>query len=375
MKFTVSSSQLRERLQILSQAIASKNSMAILDCFLFSLEGNRLSVTASNLESTIVASVDVENQGGDGKIAIYAKQLSDMLSAFGDQSIVFDIDSNSYSIKIMSDNGNYSFMGQNSAEYPMYRPLDENETASFTVKASALRDAIQQTRFAASSDDLRPILCGVCFDLKSEGLAVAATDAHILSKYVINNATSTDVRRVVLPLKPLNILKDILAKEKEEDVTIKYDNKGIFCELNGYLVVGRQVEGIYPNYETIIPQNNPVRAIVNRAALMSALNRVQVCISSATSLVKIAFSKDNINLSGQDFDFSSAGEENVSCQYDGEPMEIGFKANLVINVLRNIQSTDVVIELSDRTRPGIFLPYEQKEGTEALMLLMPMMLN
>ncbi len=372
MKFVVSSSTLVEHLQVLSRVISNKNTLPIMNYFLFSLEGSKLTITASDQEITMLSTIEVENKSNDGRIAILPKYLLDILHELGDQPLAFEIDESNYAIVIKSAKGKYSFIGHETEEYPAFRQL-EGDVSSISIPCPLLLEGLSQTLFAVANDDLRPIMTGVCFDITTDSLNLVGTDAHTLSRFKLNNIKAETNINFVLPQKAASLIKNVLSKETG-DASMKFDDKSIFCEISDYILVCRQIEGTYPKYNSVIPQDNPIKVIVDRLSLLSAIRRVSVCTNQGSSLMRVSISNGNIYLSGQDIDFSVSGEENVSCQYDGEAIEIGFKAILLIDMLSNMSASDIVIELSDKTRPGIFSPLNQAEGTEALMLLMPMMI-
>ena len=373
MKFVVSSEQLLERLQSISRVINSKNSLPILNYFLFSIKNSTLTLKASDLETTLITSMPLEKSTEDGEIAILAKNILDILREFSEQPLNFDVDLQSYAIVITTEKGKFSFIGQSAEEYPTLHELSE-ETASFSAKGSTLLDGISGTLFATADDELRPVMNGVCFDITTDNLTIVGTDAHKLARFKTSEVKGQQDAVFVLPKKPASLLKNILPKEAGE-VQVAFDSKNIVFTLSQYTMVCRQIEARYPNYNAVIPKDNPNKLIVDRLALLAGLRRVAVCTNQGSSLIKFAVSESDVYISGQDIDFSNSGEEHIACQYQGEPMEIGFKANFVIEVLSNMNASDITIELADRTRPGVFVPLEKEENQDVLMLLMPMMLN
>lgn len=373
MKFNVSSSKLFSNLQSVSRVIAAKNSLSILEDVLFDLNGEVLTLTASDGETTIRTSVEVENPEGNGKVAFGAKLLLETLREFPEQPLTFVIDEQNYSMLITSENGTYSFVGQNGAEYPEMR-IEDSDAHSFTMNAGVLLDSINKTIFCTAEDDLRPVMGGICFDLKPEALTMVATDAHRLVRLTNTAIHATEAVSFILPKKPANILKNILQKEAEE-VKISFGEKNIRFEFGRTLIICRQIEGRYPNYNAVIPQNNQNKVIVDRQTMVNACKRVAVFANTGTSLLKLALSQNSIKISAQDIDFSTSGEETITCSYDGTPMAIGFKAPFLIEILSAIRSNDVLIELADPARAGLILPTENQEDEDVLMLLMPMLLN
>ncbi len=377
MKFIASSTELLSHLQAISRVISSKNSLPILDNFLFELNGNTLTMTASDIETTLVTSMEVEGVEGAGKVAVASRLLLDTLREFSEQPLSFDINDSNLALVITSSNGSYNFIGQNGDEYPRLPELQDN-ARRLVLPVDTLEKGIAKTLFATADDELRPVMNGVFFDIDAAGLTMVATDAHKLVRYKVSYTAASvqgDEREsFILPKKPANMLKNLLPKEAGE-VVIEFDNKNARFKLENYTMVCRQVEGRFPNYNGVIPKGNPYKIIVDRVSILNALKRVQVFSNQGTSLIRLAFSTNLIHVSAQDIDFSISAEETVNCQYDGEPINIGFKSTLLIDILNNIDSSDVVFELADPSRAGLILPFENAEGEDLLMLLMPMLLN
>lgn len=373
MKFTVSSTKLLGQLQAISRVISTKNTLAILDNFLFQLEGDTLTMTASDTETTMVTSLTVENPQGNGKVAVTAKLLLDTLREFSEQPLTFDINDGNLALVITSANGSYNFIGANGDEYPQMPKLAE-DARSFVVSSDTLLSGINKTLFCTADDELRPVMNGVFFDLTAENVTIVATDAHKLVRYINTSVTTEDPANFILPKKPANMLKNILPKEAGE-VSITFDSKNACFTLSNYTVICRQVEGRFPNYNAVIPQNNPRKVIVDRLTLLNALRRVSVFSNAASNLIKLAFAQNEIVISAQDIDFSISAQETIACQYDAEPINIGFKSTFLVEILSNINSADVVLELADPSRAGLILPFENEANEEVLMLLMPMLLN
>lgn len=378
MKFIVSSTDLLSHLQAISRVINSKNSLPILDNFLFDLWGTRLTMTASDIETTLITSMDVDSAEGEGKVAVASKLLLDTLREFSEQPLTFTIDDSNLAMVITSANGIYNFIGQNGDEYPRLPQLTDDARV-LNMKVSLLAAGITKTLFCTAEDELRPVMNGVCFDIMHDGITLVATDAHKLVRFrtSYNSITLTEEEEKVsfiLPKKPANMLKNILPKESG-DVEIRFDSKNAYFSLSNYTMICRQVEGKFPNYNGVIPKSNLYRIIIDRLSLMNALKRVSVFSNQASNLVKLDFNDNRINISAQDIDFSISAEETISCQFEGEPIKIGFKSSFLIEILNNIGSGDVVIELSDPSRAGLILPFENEEGEDILMLLMPMLLN
>ena len=373
MKFNVSSTKLFAQLQAVSKVIAPKNSLQILEDVLFELEGNVLTMTASDGETTIRTSIDVENAEGQGKVASGAKLLLETLKEFPEQPLTFLIDDQNFSINITSANGTYSFVGANGNEYPEM-PLEGEQVGRIELPAELLLDAINKTLFCTADDDLRPVMNGIFFDMLEDRIVLVATDAHRLVRYTNTSVSAPAPMNFILPKKPANLLKSVLAKE-EENVVIVFGQKNARFEFGKTLVVCRQIEGRFPNYNAVIPQNNQNHVTVDRQTFINACKRVAVFANTGTSLLKLALSENSMHISAQDFDFSTSADETIACSYTGAPMSIGFKAPFLIEILSAIASDEVVLELADPARAGLILPTENEPNQDLLMLLMPMLLN
>jgi DNA polymerase III subunit beta len=377
MKFIVSSTELLSHLSAISRVINNKNSLPILDNFLLQLEGKTLTMTASDIETTLITSMEVETSEGDGKVAVASRLLLDTLREFSEQPLSFTINDSNLAMIITSANGSYNFIGQNGDEYPRLPQLNE-DVQTLSLPVPTLSAGISKTLFCTADDELRPVMNGVFFDITSDSLTLVATDAHKLVRYKTTYTTSSlqgeELANFILPKKPATMLKNILPKESGE-VEVRFDSKNAHFKLANYTMICRQVEGRFPNYNGVIPKTNPYKIIIDRVTLLNALKRVSVFANQASNLVKLAFSANQIHISAQDIDFSISAEETISCQFEGDPIKIGFKSSFLIEILGNINATDIVFELSDASRAGLILPFENEPNEEILMLLMPMLLN
>ncbi|MBP1637833.1 MAG: polymerase beta subunit [Bacteroidetes bacterium] len=377
MKFVVSSTELLSHLQAISRVINSKNSLQILDNFLLSLEGNVLTMTASDIETTLITSMEVQDVQGSGRVAVSNKLLLDTLREFSEQPLSFNIDDSNLAMVIASSNGTYNFIGQSSDMYPQLPELEEN-ARQLNVSVPVLLSGISKTFFCMADDELRPVMNGIFFDITPNDLTLVATDAHKLvrfkSTYLSATINEDEVFNFILPKKPAIMLRTILPKESGE-VEIKFDVKNAYFKLSNYTMVCRQVEGRYPNYNGVIPKNNPFKVITDRVTLLNALKRVSVFSNQASNLIKLDFTANQIHISAQDIDFSISAEEFIPCQYEGEEIKIGFKSTFLVEMLGNVDANDVILELADPSRAGILLPFENAENEDILMLLMPMLLN
>ncbi len=375
MKFVVSSTELLAHLQGISKVISTKNTLPILDNFLFKLQGNSLEITASDLESTLITSMTLENTDEDGSIAIPARILLDTLKEFSEQPLTFEINMDNLSVVINSEKGKFSIVGQNGIDFPALPAIKSDKKFSFSVGADVLLSGITKTLFATADDELRPVMGGIFIEAGTDGLTFVASDAHKLVRYKRSDAKADDNASFILPKKPASLLKNILPRE-ENVVAIEFDDKNAFFTLANYKVVSRLVEGNYPNYNSVIPTNNSRKIRVDRVELLNTLKRVSVFSNQASNLVKLELTGNQIKVSAQDIDFSISAYERINCQYEAEEMEIGFKSVFMLEILTNISSPDVIVELADPTRAGLFLPSENDTDSEdLLMLLMPMMIN
>lgn len=375
MKFVASSTDLLSHLQAISRVISSKNTLPILDNFLFSLENKKLTITASDLESTLVTMMELENVDKDGIIAIPAKLLLDTLKEFPEQPLTFDVNTDTRAVVISSQNGKFTVMGQNGEDFPQIPGIKEERKNSVKVTASILLNGINKTLFATADDELRPVMNGIFVELSTSDLTFVASDAHKLVRYKRSDVDSSVNGSFILPKKPASLLKNILQKE-DGSVLIEFDEKNAYFQLTNYKMVCRLVEGTYPSYNSVIPTNNPNKMIIDRVEFYNTLKRVSVFANQASNLVKLQLSGNQMVISAQDIDFSISAYERLNCQYDGDEMEIGFKSSFLIEILANIAGTDVALEMSDPTRAGIIIPVDKEiDAEDVLMLLMPMMIN
>jgi DNA polymerase-3 subunit beta len=375
MKFVVSSSELLGHLQAISRVISSKNTLPILDNFLFNLSGNDLEITASDLESTLITRMKLENTDGDGTIALPARILLDTLKEFSVQPLTFDINPGTLAVVISSENGKFNVVGQNGIDFPALPAIKKDKKFSFSINADVLLSGINKTHFATADDELRPVMGGIFIEASTDKITFVASDAHKLVRYQRTDAHAEESASFILPKKPASLLKIILPKE-EGAVKVDFDDKNAFFTLSDHKVVCRLVEGNYPNYNSVIPKNNPRKITVDRVELYNTLKRVSVFSNQASNLVKLQLKGNQIVVSAQDIDFSISAYERIKCQYEGEDIEIGFKSVFLLEILANIGSQDVMIELADPTRAGLFLPVSiDNESEDLLMLLMPMMIN
>lgn len=373
MKFIVSSTGLFSHLQAISRVINSKNSLPILDCFLMEVSENSLSITASDSETTLTTTLEVNETEGNGRFAVSSKTILDALKEIPEQPLTFDVNMENWEIQVRYQNGKFSLMGRNADEYPETPDLRE-EAVKVNIDATILLTGINRSLFATADDELHPVLNGIFFDITTEDITFAASDGYKLVRNKTFSAKGDEKAAFILPKKPAALLKNLLPKE-QGDIQIAFDGRNAVITLENYLLTCRLIEGRYPNYNSVIPQNNPHKVTVDRMAFISALKRVSVFSSASSSLIKLHLESNSIQISAQDIDFSTSAEETLMCQYDGSPLSIGFKPTFLVDILNNIASQEVMLELADPSRGGVILPIEQEENEDLLMLLMPMMLN
>ncbi|HJA86979.1 MAG TPA: DNA polymerase III subunit beta [Candidatus Bacteroides avicola] len=373
MKFVVSSTVLSSHLQAVSRVINSKNALPILDCFLFELQDGTLSVTVSDSETTMVTSLEVVESDSDGRFAVVARTLLDALKEIPEQPLTFEVNLNTLEITVQYQNGTYNLVGQNADEFPTPVVLGDG-AVKVEMDAQVLLNGINRALFATADDELRPVMNGIYFDITAEDITMVASDGHKLVRCKTLAAHGSERAAFILPKKPANLIKNLLAKE-QGTVHLEFDDRNASFILENYRMVCRLIEGRYPNYNSVIPKNNPNKITVDRLQLIGALRRVSIFSSQASSLIKLRMEGNRIVVSAQDIDFSTSAEETLVCQYAGTPMSIGFKSTFLIDILNNISAEEVFIELADPSRAGVIIPVEQEENEDLLMLLMPMMLN
>ncbi len=367
--------ELLGHLQSVNRVISNKNTLPILDNFLFSLEDNVLEITASDLESTLITTMQLENAEGNGSVAVPARILTDILKEFSDIPLTFEINDDTLMIVIQSENGKFSIPGQNGAEFPQMPVIKDDQKQELEMDAEVLMSGINKTLFATADDELRPVMNGILVELSADDLTFVASDAHKLVRYKRTDASAEGESSFILPKKPAGLLKNILPKEQNL-VQVAFDEKNAAFTLTNFRMVCRLVEGNYPSYTTVIPTNNPYRMTIDRVEFYNALRRVSVFSNQASNLVKLGLSGNQLTISAQDIDFSISANERLNCQYEGEEMEIGFKSTFLVEILGNLPTTDVIMEMSDPSRAGILLPSSnENENEDVLMLLMPMMIN
>ena len=373
MKFTVSSSALLSLLATTGKVINSKNTLPILDYFLMELKDGELKVTTSDLETTLIATLKVDNVEKEGMVAAPAKLMLDVLKECSEMPLTLEVNDSNWEIKISWHSGGSSVPGANPISYPTVQSLAEDKT-EVTLDVDVLVNGINKTIFATADDELRPVMNGVFISLDQSGVTCVATDAHKLVK-TTSECACTTAASFILPKKPANLLKTMLLKE-DGDIQMSFDkNNAKFCLKNSTLVC-RLIEGNYPNYNAVIPTANPNKMLIDRIELVNGIKRVAVCANPTTNLIRMDIADNKGTLTAQDLNFYVSANESLSCSYDGEPITIGFKSTFLVEILSNIETPTVLVELADSTRAGVFKPvYGDKPSGLTLMLLRPMMIN
>ena len=372
MKFIVSSSLLYKEIQTLGGIINSTNTLPILDNFLFEINNNKLILSSSDLESTMTSEIEIESTTTD-KVAISAKLLTDILKTFSEQPLTFSKTDNN-TIEISASNGKYSLAYLNGDEFPkQIELLDAYETK---VKASDLGNAINSTIFASGTDDLRPVMNGVFFQFNSDSLKFVATDAHKLVKFETTEYTANEVSEFIMPKKPLQILKGILQGENSE-LVIQHNESNAKFNFDKSSITCRLIDGKFPNYEAVIPKDNPNVLTIDRQLFLNSVRRVSIFSNKTTNQIRIKIAGTLLNISAEDFDFSNKADENLECQYSGDDIQIGFNSKFLIEMLNNLDSDMITLSMSHPNRAGIIRPLiESGESKESItMLVMPVMLN
>ena len=373
MRFTVSSTALSSKLVALSRVINSKNALPILGDFVFDVSGQTLRLTASDSENTMQTTVELTESDSDGRFAIGNHDLLEAVKGFSEQPITFDVDQQSSIAKITYQNGLFSLPTENADEYPTAQTVGDAAT-TIVISNQMLAENINRSIFATAQDELRPVMNGIYFDLTPDCLAVVASDGHKLVRNKIYTIKSDQPAAFILPKKPASLLKNLLGKDGG-DITIRFDERNAEINYGDGIILCRLIEGRYPNYNSVIPQNNPNELRVDRSGLLAALRRVQPFANDSSNLIRFHVEGSTLQLDAEDYDFSKTATERMSCDYNGQPMSIGFKGSSFIEVLSNFDCPEIVIQLADPSRAGLVLPSEQPENQDVLMLMMPMLLN
>lgn len=374
MRFTVSSSALSSKLNMLAKVIGSKNSLPILDCFLFQVANGEMSITASDSDNVIKSTLALTDHDGEGEFCVPNRVILDALKELPEQPLHFDVDTagEAVAIKIVYQNGLYNFTGQSAEEYPRTQSMNDACT-TVSLPTEMLINNISRSLFATANDELRPVMNGIYFDLTADALAIVASDGHKLVRSKNFTIKSEFPSAFNLPKKPASLLKNILSKDGD-DAIIKFDDRSAEIQFTDGVMRCRLIDGRYPNYNSVIP-NNPNEVTVDRRGLQSALRRVLPFASESSQLIRFHIESGRFEVSSEDIDFSTSAKEQLSCEYNGSPISIGFKGSSLMEILSNLTSDNIIIQLADPSRAGIIVPAEQPENEDILMLIMPMLLN
>ena len=373
MRFTVSSTALSSKLNALSRVINSKNSLPILADFVFDINNGMLQLTASDSENVMTTQLELTDVDGYGRFAVGNHDLLEAVKGFSEQPLTFDIDQQANIAKISYQNGLFSLPVESADEFPMAQKVSES-AIEIVIPNSLLAENINRTLFATAQDELRPVMNGIYFDLTPESLALVASDGHKLVRNKILTIHSDQPASFILPKKPASLLKNLLGKDGG-DVIIRFDERNAQINYGDGELICRLIEGRYPNYNSVIPQNNPNLLTVDRLSLLAALRRVQPFANDSSNLSRFHVEGGTLQLDAEDYDFSKTATERMLCEYNGQPMSIGFKGSSFIEILSNFDCSEVIIQLADPSRAGLVLPSEQPENQDVLMLMMPMLIN
>lgn len=371
MKFIVSSSILLKSLQKISGVISSNTVLPILEDFLFHIEGGKLKVFATDLETSMSTELDVEAKE-DFRIAIPARILMDILKTLPEQPVSISIDEVSYGIEITSDNGKYKLAGENGDDFP--KMPTEQDASEVKIKSSILVNAINKTLFAVSSDELRPAMTGMLWEFNSDNLTFVSTDAHKLVRYTRKDITGGNGTSIIVPKKALNLLKSALP-DNDSEVRLAFDSSNAFLSFENSSLICRLIDARYPDYNAVIPEDNPNLLVINKDDLHATMRRISIFANKTTHQVVMKMAGSELQVSAQDLDFSNEANEKLVCEYTGNDMEIGFNAKFLLEMLSSLDGDEVKLELSTPTRAGILMPSEADPNEELLMLVMPVMIS
>lgn len=373
MNFIVSSSYLLKNLNSISGVITSNPVVPILENVLFEIEGGNLLITASDLQTSVMVELQVESKE-DGSVAIPAKILIETLKNLPEQPVTFSIDDQNYNIEINSDNGRYKLAGENSADFPKVPGV--NDGYSSDINSEILNSAISNTIFSTSTDELRPAMTGVFFRLASTGCTFVSTDGHRLVKYIRTDIKGDEVDHdMILPRKSLNLLKSILPTDKSSDIKLDFNASNAYFSFENIKMVCRLIDERYPDYDNVIPSDNSNTVTITKTELLGSLKRISIYANKTTNQVRFKISGSEILISAEDLDFSNEANERISCEHDGDDIEIGFNAKFLIEMLSNIESEKVILKLSEPNRAGLLIPEDINDNEDITMLVMPVMLN
>lgn len=371
MKFIVSSSALLKQLSSINGVVTNNPVVPILENFLFEINNSKLTITASDLETSMITELPVEAKE-NGRIAAPAKILLETLKNLPDQPVTFTIDEETYTIEISSSNGRYKLSGENATDFPRV-PVVQGGNA-IEIPSNVLARAINKTIFAVSNDELRPAMTGIFVQLRSENVTFVATDGHRLLRYRRTDVGTDQEASIIVPRKAFTLLKSTLPSEATS-VRMEFNQSNAFFSFDNIRMICRLIDERYPDYENVIPVQNPNKLVIDRTDLLSSVKRISIYSNKTTHQIRLKLSGSELQVSAEDLDFSNEANERLSCQYEGEDMEIGFNAKFLMEMLNNIDSDEITFELSTPNRAGLLMPIVNEEAEDVLMLVMPVMLN
>ncbi|MDR3187595.1 MAG: DNA polymerase III subunit beta [Prevotellaceae bacterium] len=373
MKFVIPSTELLNHLQLMGKVMNSKNTLPILDNILLRLQEGKLTIMASDLETTLISELAVPSVQEEGSVAV-PRMMAESLKEFPEQPLTVTVAPDTFQIEISWATGKLTLPGFDPQEFPKIPEIGEGAT-TVNFEASTLNDGILKTIFASAADELRPVMNGIYFDMTGECATFVASDAHKLVRYRRPDVKVDSNTSFILPKKPASLLRTILTKEQDA-VEVTFDSKNAAFRLSGYQLVCRLIEGNFPAYNTVIPTDNPNKVSMDRVELLSVVKRIAPLGPAGTGLIRLKLSENQITILAQDLEFAQSGVERIACQYEGDELEIGFKSAFLIEILTNLHTQEVSLEFSDSSRAGLILPVgEDPEKEDTLMLLMPMMIN
>ncbi len=371
MKFIVSSASLLKELQKLGGVINNTNTLPILDNFLFEVNKNNLTITASDLETTFSSCIKVESES-NSMLTLPARLLLDTLKTFPEQPLTF-LKTEKNTVEIIANNGKYAVAYVEGDEFPKAAQVSDAKTIQITSKT--LYTAINSTLFASGNDDLRPVMSGVFFQFSTESLTFVATDAHKLVKYTRTDIKASETAEFIMPKKPLQLLKVIL-QSLDDEISIEYNETNAQFRFGESTLTCRLIDGKYPNYEAVIPKENPNQMQINRVNFLNSVKRVSIFSNKTTYQIRLNIAGTALQISAEDFDYSNSAEERIDCEYQGEDIKIGFNSRFLIEMLNGLECNDVKLSMSLPNRAGLITPLGNKEEGEYItMLVMPVMLN
>jgi len=371
MKFIVNSSYLLKQLSNINGVITTNPVVPILENFLFEIDKSKLTVTASDLQTSMITEINIESKE-KGNIAVPARILLETLKNLPDQPVTFSIDEATYSIEISSDNGRYKLAGENATDFPKVPSVSNDFSAN--ISTEVLARAINNTIFATSSDELRPAMTGVYVNLGEKNTTFVATDGHRLVRYRRTDIKSDNGNAIIIPRKALNLLKATLPTENT-DVNIDFNMSNAFFKFGNIRMICRLIDERYPDYENVIPTSNPIKMTISRTELLSSLKRISIYANKTTHQVRLKITGSELQVSAEDLDFSNEANERLSCEHEGEDIEIGFNARFLIEMLTNLDTDQIKLNMSAANKAGVIFPAEKEKGEDILMLVMPVMLN